>query len=444
MKPKGLIVAAVLLAGLSGALWWSNKQKAAEEAAPPKSSSTAPKIVDIKPDSVSKLEIQKKGADATVLEKTAQGWQITAPKPYRADQDAVTSLLSALSPLNSDAVVEEKAADISKYGLTSPSITLAVTTKDGKVTKLLAGDDEPTGGGAYFSRAGDPRVFSIATFAKGNFDKSLNDLRDKRLLTFDSDKLARVNLIAKGQSLEFGKNNQNEWQILSPKPMRADSLQVEELVRKLKDAKMDLTVSDEDAKKAVSAYASGTPAGTAKVTDSNGTQTLEVRKDKAGTYYAKSSAAEGVFKVASDLGTGLDKGLADFRNKKLFDFSFSEPGRVEIHDGAKTYQFQRAGETWNSAGKKMDNVSVQSLIDKLRDLSATGFPESGAGVPTLEITVVSNEGKRTEKVSIAAVGAKFIAKRDNETALYELDPKSVRDIQQAASDVKPAAPEKKK
>lgn len=42
------------------------------------------------------------------------------------------------------------------------------------------------------------------------------------MLTFDSDKLTRVEVALKGQLAEFGKNNQNEWTIfLKPKPMRA-------------------------------------------------------------------------------------------------------------------------------------------------------------------------------------------------------------------------------
>ena len=103
---------------------------------------------------------------------------------------------------------------------------------------------------------------------KTSIDKTPNDLRDKRLLTFDQDKLTRVDLQpAKGEAIEFGKNNQNDWQILKPKPLRADGSQVEELIRKLKDAKMDATISDEDAKKAAAAYASGTKVAMASVTD---------------------------------------------------------------------------------------------------------------------------------------------------------------------------------
>src|SRR5207342_1325458 len=96
----------------------------------------------------------------------------------------------------------------------------------------------------YVKRGDDARVFTIASFNRTSFEKTANDLRDKRLLTFDSDKLTRVELTAKGASVEFGKNNQNDWQILKPRPLRADGSQVEELIRKLKDAKMDLAASD--------------------------------------------------------------------------------------------------------------------------------------------------------------------------------------------------------
>ena len=75
------------------------------------------------------------------------------------------------------------------------------------------------------------------------------------------------------------------------------------------------------------AFARATPVATAKVTDQSGTQELQVRKNK-DTYYAKSSAVEGAYKVDSTLGQALDKGLDDFRNKKLFDFGFSDLPRL--------------------------------------------------------------------------------------------------------------------
>jgi hypothetical protein len=119
--------------------------------------------------------------------------------------------------------------------------------KDGKTVKLMIGKNTPTGSAVYARVDGDPKLYTTSSSNKSIFDKTWKDLRDKRLMTFDSDKLSRVELNAKKGAIEFGRVNQNEWQILKPKPMRADGLQVEELVRKIKDASMDPSISDEDA-----------------------------------------------------------------------------------------------------------------------------------------------------------------------------------------------------
>jgi hypothetical protein len=289
-------------------------------------------------------------------------------------------------------------------------------------------------------------VYTVLSFVKTSLDKSLNDLRDKRLLIFESDKLTRVDLQAKGQTLEFGKNGQNEWEILKPRPLRAASSAVEDLVVKLKDAKMDLTGTPEDAKKAAAAFASGTKVAVATVTDAGGSKTLEVRRDKDKNDYARSSAVEGIFKIAPDVGDALDKGLDDFRNKKLFDFGFSDPSKLDIQNGAASATYAKVGDKWMSGARTMDNSTVQNLIDKMRDLSATKFAEKGGGQPVFSAGVTSNSGKRVEKVSIAKMGDQYFAQRENEPSIYVLDGKAMEDLQKAASDVKeqaPAPPKKK-
>ena len=147
---------------------------------------------------------------------------------------------------------------------------------------------------------------------------------DKRLLVFDTEKLSRIEVASKGPDIEFGKNAQNEWQIVKPKPYRADASTVEDLVTKMKDAKMDLATPVTAAQ-----FTAATKIGSATLTDDKGAQTLEIRKAK-DDYYAKSSIVDGFYKVAADTGKAADKGLDDFRNKKLFDFGFTEIGRAHV------------------------------------------------------------------------------------------------------------------
>jgi hypothetical protein len=430
MKPKGLLISVVLLAVLAGGVWYSNRVEAKKAA---KGTDTSTKILTIPDDQFQDIQIRKVTGEVERLTREGGKWRIVEPKPLPADQDAVASMVTSLSSLNADKVIEDKADDLKPYGLADPTLTVDIKRKDGKTDKLLIGNDTPTGSGAYAKLANDPRVFTIATFTKTGLDKRPDDLRDKRLLLFDQDKLTRVDLAAKGQTVEFGKDAQNEWQIVKPRPMRADSSAVSGLVDKLRDSKMDVTAT-EDAPKA---FAGAAKVATATVTDAGGTHTLEVRKDKDKNYYAKSSDVEGAYKVAADVGDALDKGLDDFRNKKVFDFGFSDPGKVDV----KGASYTKSGDKWMSGGKTMDNGSVQTLIDKLRDLSATKFVEKAGGEPVFEATVTSNNGKRVEKVTIRRQGAQYFAQRENEPSIYELDAKAVEDLQKAAADVKEAAPE---
>jgi hypothetical protein len=436
-----LLVALVVLAALGGAVWWSNKAKKAEEGKP--SPDAPPKMLSIPSDQIRQIEIHKAGGEPTVLKKGDSGkWEMTAPQPLPVDQDGVTSLVSTLASLDAARLVEDKTSDWAQFGLASPALEVSVTKKDGKAQKLLVGDESPAGGGPFARLEGDPRVFTIASYNKSNLDKSAKDLRDKRLLTFDSDKITRVEMAAKGATFEFGKNAQNDWQIIKPRPMRADGGQVEELIRKLKDARMDTTASAEDEKKWVAAFARGARMALAKVTDASGTQQLEVRGDKDKNYYARSSVVEGVHKLTSFAAEGLDKGLDDYRNKKLFDFGWSDPSKVEIRDGARQATFQKSAETWMSGSKQMDAPSVQALIDKLRDLSSIKFVDKGFTTPMLEATVTSNEGKRVEKVLVSKQGNSCFARRENEPSIYELDGKAVEELQKAFADVKEFQPPK--
>ena len=427
MKPTGLIIAVAVLAVLGGATWWSNKKQASAA----KSTDNTTKILSIPSDQFQEIRL-KKAAETIDVTGGPGKWKITQPEALPADQDTVGSLITTLGGLNADTVVEAKATDLTPYGLKDPALDVQIVKKGGKTDDLMIGDETPTGSGNYAKLANDPRVFTIATYNKTAIDKPVNDLRDKRLLTFDASKLTRVELAAKGAPVEFGKNADGDWQIIKPVPSRADGSSVDTLVNNLKDARMDLTG---DTKTAATDFASGTKVAAATVTDASGNQTLEVRK-KGDNYYAKSSAVAGIFKVSSDTGKNFDKGLDDFRNKKVYDFGFSDPSYMMIQGTAYT----KNGDKWTAGPKTMDNTSVQNVIDKLRDLTATKLAETGSGTPVLEADVTSNSGKRIEKVSISKQGDEYFAKRGTEPGVYVLDSKAVDDLQKAVSGIKEAAP----
>jgi len=436
MKIRGLLAATAVFAILAGVLYWSDHRKSGADAAKP-SGDSAPVILKLDENSITKLELKRKDAPPIQLTNTGSDWKITEPKPFAADQSTVSSLLSTVASLESERLVDEKSSDLRRYGLQQPSLELDITEKDGKMQRLLLGDDTPAGSAVYAALAGDPRVFTVASYQKTTIDKNLNDLRDKRLLTVSPGKVSRMEIAGKKSDMEFG-HNRDEWQILKPKPMRADSTVVSELVSKLTDARIDLNASDKAAEESFSAFASGMPVAIVKLTDESSTQQLQIRKSK-DLYYAKSSVVEGVYKVDSALAEAVSKKVDDFRNKKLFDFGYSDPNKLEIHSGSKTYSLLRGGQDWWDNGKKMDEESARSLIANLRDLSAEKFVESGFAAPEIDTSVTSDDGKRVERVVISKSGSNYVAKRDNESTLYQLARSAVDDLQKSIDAIKPAA-----
>ena len=69
--------------------------------------------------------------------------------------------------------------------------------------------------------------------------------------------------------------------------------------------------------------------------------------------------------------------------------------------------------------------------------------DSGFATPALDITVTSKDGKRTEKALFSKQGADYVARREGETSLYQVDGKTIQDLETAAAAVKPTAAAKK-
>lgn len=442
-----MMIAALLLAACTGALWWSNRDEKAKEGKPAKDA--PPQIVAIPPDQVKKIDIKRaEGENLSVQFNDKAKWDITSPKPLEADPTAISSMTSDLSKLNSSRLVDANATDLKSYGLQPAKLEVDVTAKDGKVTKLLLGERTPTETDVYAKLDGDPRLFTVAASHLATFDKTSKDLREKHVLNFTGGKLMGVEVTLKGKSgpetISFNRKGETDWDIVKPKKMRADGSKVDDIVTKLKLTELDANLPEQDGKTAAAAFPGAPLTGIVKITDTTGSQSLEVRKIK-DAYYEKSSAMEGVYKIGNDLGDVLTgKTLEDYRNKKIFDFGFADPNRVVYQDGGKTTTYEKIKDKWMSGGKETDSTGLQAFIDRLRDLSATKFVDSGFTTAAITITVSSNDGKQTETVELApAAGGDYIARRGGEEGLYDVDGKAVMDLRQSAGDVKPAQPSKK-
>lgn len=454
MKPLRLLIALGVLLGLGGAVWWSEKHPPA-----PKSDVKTEKVLAIADDQLKRIEVSRPaGGETLALERGEDSkWRLTHPKAYKADESSASSMTSNLATLNADGVVAEKNTDWAAYGLVTPKMVVQVSLKDGKQHKLALGDDVPTGSGVYARLDGGERLFTLPSYIKSSFDKSVQDLRDKRVLPFDSEKTSRVTVVTADRTLEFGRAGAT-WQIVKPRPLRADNYAVDDLVRSVREANFESIL--EESEKPSAKYPFAKPYASFEAVDASGVHTLTVGKqgkDKDITYYAKSSDMPGVFKIANTVAEGLNKKLDDLRNKKLFDFGWNDPQKIEVRDGDLRMTVEKKGDKWqrsDAGNKELPSDKVQTLIDNLRNLSSKAFTADeaaaqakyGLSKPVAEAKVTADDGKRIERVLVAAgPESKFYAARENEPATYEIEKTSYDDFQKTLKELKDApAPEAKK
>ncbi len=444
MNPMRLLIAAGILAALGGLVYWSEEN-------PPVSDDEKTPVVDLETDDIRALTVERPGHDTIrVVRGEDDEWKFAPPLTMPVNESSINLLLNNLTPMNSDRVVEEEVADWRPYGVEGDawSLRVEVTAKkedeEEKTYRVIFGDDTPTGSGVFARLDGDPRLFTVFNYIKSGFEKEIFDLREKKLLKIDQDKISRVTVDIGRRSIEFGKSGDADWQILEPKPLRADNFSVGDLARSAYNAEM---VAVLEAGEPTGKYSFRRPFATVEVVDEAGAHTLTIAKDAEDKYYAKSSDLEGVYEVSSTLPEALDKPLEDFRNKKLFDFGFVDPELVQVRDGDRHLTIAKQEDKWiltSDEDRELDSEKVQTLLDALRGLSVKEFTSDelsdqakfGLDAPTIEAEVVQSSDGGTEQVMITDPSADQVyGAIPGQDSTYELEKGDIEELRTSISDL---------
>jgi len=98
---------------------------------------------------------------SVTVARDAQGvWMVTAPETRRADETQVSSKVGQLANLSVSTIIT-KSADLSPFGVLSPTYTIGVKLADGSQLKAAVGDKVPTGIGYYVLRDGETDVLVV-------------------------------------------------------------------------------------------------------------------------------------------------------------------------------------------------------------------------------------------------------------------------------------------
>ena len=110
---------------------------------------------------INQVQIKSSGGDVTALRKGADDtWTIVQPVNAPGDRNSISDVVTNLSKLEEQRVVDENAADLKAYGLAEPRIDVTFQLDGDKEPKrILLGEKTPSSSGTYAKLPSGNRVF---------------------------------------------------------------------------------------------------------------------------------------------------------------------------------------------------------------------------------------------------------------------------------------------
>jgi hypothetical protein len=256
-------------------------------------------LVDVDRDKVARLEIESPRG-AVVVAREKDEWKIVAPQLLPADQVEVGALLGHLHALRAQGFLSDDAAGIARY-LPRPEVRVALIDQGGARTTVLLAPSRETRGGApsaYAAVAGTGPVTLVEAKALADLGRSVNELRDRRLLaTLEPRDVKRVRVQAGGQTVVLERKGDTEWRMLEPTKGGASGQKVDDLLYALRALRWKEIVAPEGTEPA----RWGLDAPTLEVGlfrgDGGEIATVQVGKREGDLAYVRTKAQPAVYSV---------------------------------------------------------------------------------------------------------------------------------------------------
>lgn len=365
-------------------------------------------------------------------------WRIISPIDTRGDKLAIDTIVDSLKELVSTHSLG-KQKNLETYGLKSPTGTVTVALKKGKRIRLLFGKKTVDNISVYVMLEGDPRIMVVPTATYDNFNKSLDDLRDKEVLSSNKEEVSKFSIALKSGNMELEKRGA-DWRMTKPVEAPAEKTEVETLLGKLAPLRADKFVDDKPAD--IKKYSLDKPWVQVGLWTANSKRptTLFIGKKSqtdTGKVFAMTSAEKPVFLLPDTILTDLKKSPNDLRRKNVVDIAKDDVTRVSLKNKQGSFGIEKSGDAWKlfqPSQAKADGGTVDTLLYAVQDLKADEFidkpqPDQAYGLNTPQVEVAVTTKAATTKLLLGkrtADSLNVFAKVDGESTVYRV-PTSIVD-----------------
>jgi hypothetical protein len=387
------------------------------------------------------VELTTTDGQAVRIERRDGAWQLAKPIEYRADAFVVDGIVGSLTQMTSESAFASPQAP-ETYGLGAGARELAFGA-GGAEHRVRLGARAPVGGNEYVSIVGRPEVFVVRSYRVSALGKTLDELRDKRIVDASPDAVESIAVRWQDGHVVLAREG-GAWRLREPVEGPADEATVQALLSGLStlrasgfaDAPLpDAETGLDHPELAVElgmapAAEGGEPRRTA----------LAMGKLLPGGDRAVRAGGGTLFLVSGSRIDDVPRTLVAYRFKELAKFPPDSARRVELAfaapEGAPVAIAAMRDEdgAWSSAPEAMDPEKIRALVDELSQLRARGILADAMGAedlrgigldpPRAKLTVTGEGGKPLAEVRLgnAREGGAILAQAAGNPSVFELDP----------------------
>jgi len=397
---KGTLALLLVFAALGGYVYYSDFYNKEERE---KQESAKKKLFGGEAKDVSEITLEYEGRSVTGIRKGETNWEITTPAGLEADADTWEQLASSFVGIQKDEIVSAQKTDLAPFGLDKPGIVVKSKLASGATKSILIGAENPKKTFNYAKAGETDEVFLISTTDGGAFKKSLTDLRDKKVLDFESDNIDAVKVSVQGKpDLEIQKSGA-DWLIRTPVVGRADPSEVTSFLSAIQFSRTSAFV-DETTDAKVSGI--GTPSAKITLHDQKAGVDRTIlfgKSPEKGKYYAKDASRAPLFILATEIFDKTQRPVFEWRDKTIVQLGLEGTAsldEMDIIQGAEKLSLKKTAETWAASdGRKIQQSKVAEMLSAVQEAQATSIVDSpgalsayGLEKPRLEV-VVREKGK---------------------------------------------------
>jgi len=307
MKRLGILAAVfVLLGGILVVQRWQRSRIVVSAPA---------ETLSVDPDRVTQLRIERHGEEPVVLERVAGGsWKLTSPVEYRANEQVISGILQSLKALELEDIVSTNPQNQGTYQVDSLGTRVQVQEGDKTALELVVGKSSPDFSHTYVRPADRQEVYRAVGILTYNFNKRVDDWRDKTILQVDQDNIDKVVLeYPKDGKQVIVSRRDSLWAVAEDgqAPQNADSTAAAQLVRGAAKLMTANFATPEEAAKVDFAH----PTFRLHVEADSGPQTVEFVESEENKVFARKTGDATIFQLYKASLTGLMKKAEDLRAK---------------------------------------------------------------------------------------------------------------------------------